>query len=121
MSKLESLDVDALMSTRRWCYTIPRESGFVEGRGWRVSIAIEGIKGHYPTGDLDFGKSSHVEPWFWGGVDDSYETAEQICAEQNQTLGFDVTEVWKIIMSTMNGDRRKNSPVFRRRQRKESR
>ncbi len=105
-------DIDELMSTKRWCYHIPREA-FVEGRGWRVSIVIEGVKGHYPTGDLNFGKSSHVEPWFWG--DGSYEDAEQFCAEQNQKLELDVSDVWAIVMSTMGGDGRKSSPVFRRR------
>jgi hypothetical protein len=97
-------DVDELMATRRWCYTIPRE-GFVKNRGWRVSIAIEGIQGHYPTGDLDFGKTTHVEPWFWGKG--SYEDAEQFCAEQNQKLGYDVDDVWKIIASTLRGERPK--------------
>lgn len=110
MSK--DFSVDELMATRRWCYTIPRE-GFVENRGWRVSIIIEGIKGHYPTGDLDFGKSHHVEPWFWGDVNDSWETAEQTCAEQNQKLGFDVADVWMILASTLGGESKRTVATAR--------
>lgn len=99
-------NLDELLATRRWCYVIPRES-FVEGRGWRVSIAIEGVEGHFPTGDLDFGAVHHKEPWFWGGPEDSYEIAEQLCAEQNQKLGIDVSDVYKIVMSTFRGSGRR--------------
>ena len=108
--------LEGLLNTKRWCYTIPEATGFIAGRGWRVSIAIEGIEGHYPTGDLNFDDTAnHVEPWFWGGPEDPYAYAEQICAEQNQLLGYDATEVWKIILSTLGKSPRKTSPVFRRR------
>lgn len=94
-----------LIATRRWCYTIPT-TGFVPGRGWRVSVAIENVEGHWPTGDLNFNDTAnHVEPWFWGDVNDSYAVAEQTCAEQNQKIGLEVDEVWAIVSSTVLGAR----------------
>ena len=95
--------LDELMATRRWCYHIPKEAGFVEGHGWRVSIVIEGVEGHYPTGDLEFGKPHHKEPWFWG---DTYEDAEQVAAEANMKLGYSESDIVKIITSSFSGRRR---------------
>lgn len=89
-------DLTELMNTRRWCYYIP-DNGFVPGKGYRVSVVIEGEWGHFPTGDLNWKASNHVEPWFWGTT---YKEAEEFCAEQNQRLGIDVVEVWKIVCSS---------------------
>ena len=102
--------LDQLLSTRRWCYVIPLD-GHVEGHGFRVSIAIENKKGHYPTGDLatlsddkktrnDAFRDGKSVPWFWG---DTYEDACKICDEQNARLGYSIEEAMKIVASSMGG------------------
>lgn len=93
--------VEELFNTRRWCYYIPR-SGFVEGRGYRVSIVFEGETGHYPTG------GDGKEPWFWG---DTYEEAEEAAARQNSDqLGLSATDIATIVKSAMRGPGMSSKP-----------
>jgi hypothetical protein len=62
-----------LLATRRWAYFIPPDA-FVPGKGFRVSVVIEGERGHFPTGTMS------DPPWFWGMT---YQEAEQKAAEVN--------------------------------------
>ena len=85
-----------LLANRRWCYFIPLD-GFIEGRGWRVSVVIEGETGHYPTGDLDHEMRDHREPWFWGMT---YHDAEQTAAETNAIrLALSEADIVEILRS----------------------
>jgi len=93
MAKKEELDVQTLLATRRWCYYIPL-SAFEDGKGYRVSIIVEGEEGHFPTGTPD------KAPWYWGMT---YRDAEQTAAEANAKLGIDETTVVKLLMSSMRG------------------
>jgi hypothetical protein len=86
-----------LLNTRRWCYYIPL-TAFVEDRGFRVSVVIEDVDGHYPTGDLDWKARDHKEPWFWGMT---YHEAEQTAAEQNAKLGYSERDIVEIINSSI--------------------
>lgn len=97
-TKVIASRIDKLLNERRFCYVIP-ESGYVEGKGFRVSIAIEREPGHFPTGNTPEGGDQ--EPWYWGMT---FEEAREICDRENQErLGLTVEDSWKIVMSTMTG------------------
>jgi hypothetical protein len=97
-----------LLESRRWCYVIPFDT-FVEGHGYRVSIAIEDEPGHRPTGtlgtispikamrDAAFAAGGTV-PWFWGMT---LAAAEAACDDANDRLGYTKLEAAKIVASTM--------------------
>lgn len=99
-----------LLESRRWCYVIPSDA-FVEGFGFRVSVAVEKEKGHFPTGNLDtistdkkirnkaFAEGATV-PWFWGMT---YNEAEKVCEASNERLGYSKLEAAQIVASTMGG------------------
>jgi hypothetical protein len=90
------VNIEELFNTRRWCYFIPR-GGFVEGKGFRVSVIFENERGHFPTG------GDGKEPWFWGMT---YEEAEEVAAQQNDAkLGLSTTDVWEIVASTLTAER----------------
>jgi len=109
-------ELSKLLATRRWCYVIPRE-GFVEGRGYRVSIAIEYESGHYPTGNLELISSDAATreaafraggkiPWFWGMT---YEEATEHCAYMNmRNLGHDEKTTMDILLTTLRGEGRRS-------------
>lgn len=84
---------------KRFCYHIP-QSAYEPGKGWRVSVIIEGESGHYPTGTED------KAPWYWG---ESYAEAEQTAAEMNQSMGLSPSDVVKIITSSMGGPGKRRS------------
>lgn len=85
-----------LLNERRFCYVIA-DSAYVEGKGFRVSIAIEGEPGHFPTGTTPEG--GDIEPWYWGNT---FEEAREIADRENkEKLGLEPIETWKIVMSTM--------------------
>jgi hypothetical protein len=96
--KIVDARIANLLDTRRFCYVIP-ESNYIEGKGYRVSIAIENEPGHFPTGNTPEG--GDIEPWFWG---DSFEEAREIADRENkERLGLEPIDAWKIVMSTMGG------------------
>jgi hypothetical protein len=96
--KVADTRIAKLLDERRFCYVIP-ESGYVEGKGFRVSIAIEREPGHFPTGNTPEG--GDIEPWFWG---DTFEEAREIADRENKArLGLDPIDAWKIVASTMTG------------------
>lgn len=104
--KLEDDRLAKLLATRRFCYVIPMDA-YIEGHGFRVSIAIENEKGHYPTGDLrtlegDYSDGATM-PWFWG---ETYEEAKLVCDEQNARLGYTPEEAFKIVCTTMGSSDR---------------
>lgn len=85
-----------LLNERRFCYVIA-DCAYVEGKGFRVSIAIEGEPGHFPTGDAPEG--GLVEPWYWGNT---FEEAREIADRENkEKLGLEPIDAWKIVASTM--------------------
>jgi hypothetical protein len=99
-----------LLETRRFCYVIPIDS-LVDGHGYRVSIAVEHERGHFPTGDMDtlsperktrqraFANGKSV-PWFWGNT---LEEAQAICRRENEKLGYSAKDVALIVASTLGG------------------
>jgi hypothetical protein len=96
--KIVDSRVAKLLDERRFCYVIP-ESGYVEGKGFRVSIAIENESGHFPTGDTPEG--GDIEPWYWGNT---FEEAREMADRENKDrLGLEPIDAWKIVMSTMGG------------------
>ena len=88
----ESTDIDQLMATRRWCFTIPLVQDHVSQGGYIPSIAIEGMPGHYPLrGDHD------KAPWVCGP---SLEEAEACADDRNARLGLDRDACVQIVAST---------------------
>lgn len=96
-----SRSISELMRTRRWCYWIPAD-GYVEGKGYRVSIVFEYEAGHYPTGDDAFlaGDYSKKKPWFWGH---SYEEAKKIAEDMNRDRrGLSPREAADLVTTSMS-------------------
>jgi len=86
-----------------FCYVIPID-GYVEGEGYRVSIAKEGVKGHFPTGDWPYdGKPGQRRPYFWGH---DYEQAVKHADDANEAMGVDKKRSIEIIGSTMGFGRK---------------
>jgi hypothetical protein len=97
-TKINDTRVAKLLDERRFCYVIP-ESAYTEGKGFRVSIAIEREPGHFPTGNTPEG--GDIEPWYWGHT---FEEAREIADRENKDrLGLDPVDAWKIVASTMTG------------------
>ena len=93
--------ISQLLNRRRWCYWIPAD-GYVEGRGYRVSIVFEYESGHYPTGDDAWiaGDYSKRKPWFWGH---SYEEARKVSDDMNQQrLGISPKDAAHIVTTSMS-------------------
>lgn len=103
VQQLESDRLGKLLNERRYCYAIPAEA-YVDGHGFRVSIAIEHEKGHYPTGDDAWieGDGAARKPWFWG---ETYEEARKVCEEANARMGITPKDAALIVASTMGGPR----------------
>lgn len=87
MSKPSGHSARALLENRRWCYFIPRDA-FVLGKGFRVSVVIEGERGHFPTG------TTTEPPWFWGV---RYVDAEHYAAIQNDLRGLSAGDVVELL------------------------
>ncbi len=77
-----------------YCFLVT-ETMYVEGKGYRPSIVIEGEPGHYPNGGGD------VEPWYWGH---DIETARGCCDKKNAAMGLAREDVDRIIASSMRSD-----------------
>jgi hypothetical protein len=93
--------ISNLLHTRRWCYWIPAD-GYVEGKGYRVSIVFEYEAGHYPTGDDAWIKGDHSKrkPWFWGH---NYEEARKVAEDMNQQRrGLSPREAADIVTTSMS-------------------
>ena len=94
--KIADARIAKLLDERRFCYVIA-DNAFVPGKGFRVSIAIERVPGHFPTGNTPEG--GDIEPWYWG---DTFEEARAIADRENKDrLGLEPIDAWKIVASTM--------------------
>lgn len=71
---------------KRHCYCIP-ETGFVQGKGYRVSIVVENEPWHRPTS------------WFWGFC---LKNAQNRAVKWNrEVLGLTRDQTHRIICSSM--------------------
>ena len=80
---------------KKWVAYIPA-GAFVQGKGHRVSLVVEGDTGHHPTGDPKNGKA----PWYWGNPDNertSYSEAVATAATYNARRGIDADEAQRIV------------------------
>lgn len=90
--------------TVTFCYVVPLD-GYVEGHGYRVSIAKEGETGHFPTGNWPYeGKPGQARPYFWGH---DYEQAVKHADDANEVLGVDKKRSIEIVASTMGFSKRR--------------
>lgn len=72
---------------------------FVEGHGYRVSIVMEGEKGHRPTGTWPFhGGLDEKMPYFFGPT---LAEAQKRCLALNLRMGIDARETALIVASSM--------------------
>jgi hypothetical protein len=94
---------DALANGARMAYYVPIDA-YIEGHGYRVSIVVEGLSGHYPTGDWPYtaGPSQRM-PWFWGH---DVEEARGHAERHNRRMGLSDLDVAAIITSSMAGQGR---------------
>lgn len=100
-------DLVDLLAKRRWVYWIPID-GFIEGHGYRVSIIIEGERGHFPTGDWPYTPGTGQQPpWFWGHF---YNDAEHQAAISNADRGYDEATVWQIVNAAVFAPSSRNQP-----------
>lgn len=84
-------------SWRRRCYVVPVD-GRVKGRGFRASIAVEGLAGHRPTGTWPYtGAPGETLPYFWG---DDYKAADECARRANERLKLSAWDVTVIVSST---------------------
>lgn len=74
------------MNTPRICYYVA-ETGFIEGRGYPVSLVKEGEPGHSPQFHVDV----------------SLDKANAAAAEKNRSLGLSERDVMAIVSSSMVG------------------
>lgn len=71
------------------------DDAFVEGRGYRVSIVVEGEDGHHPTGTWPYtGGVGQTLPWFWG---DDLELARERAYQHNERGGISREQTDEIV------------------------
>lgn len=79
---------------------IPRD-GFVPGRGWRVSLVVEGEHEHRPTGTWPYtGAIGEQLPWFWGN---DYAAAVERASYYNMLMGISEADALAIVTASMAG------------------
>lgn len=75
------------------------EDFYVEGEGYRVSIVIEGEKGHHPTGTWPYsGGIDEKLPYFFGPT---LAEAVERCLALNRRMGIDARETALIVAGSM--------------------
>lgn len=85
-------NTDAPNLDGRYMYFV--DPGFlVEGKGYRPSIIVEGVAGHYPNGQAD-----GVEPWYWGF---DLTVAKEIARQRNERLGLTPEDESAILASCL--------------------
>lgn len=89
---------------RRMVAWIP-DDAFVEGRGWRVSIVIEGEAGHHPTGDWPYEPRGRL-PWFWGREREDLAAARERAYEHNARGGISRADTDAIVLSSIGAQLR---------------
>ena len=85
-------DINHLLSSRSWCYTIPDQDPTVHG-GYVPSISIEYVAGHIPM----TGRGSDQAPWVCGKT---FDEAVGVCQHENELMGIDAMTCAKIVAST---------------------
>jgi hypothetical protein len=80
-------NVADLLATKRWVYNCDETEPHPTDRTrFQVSVVIEGISGHYPTG------TDRQKPWFW---------TKDVCKARNAERGFSEPQALKIVLSSM--------------------
>jgi hypothetical protein len=75
------------------------ETMFVEGRGYRAVVVVEGEGGCHPTGDDDWETNPRAHmPYFWGPT---LKDAEAQANEQNRRMGISPDEALMIVARSM--------------------
>lgn len=82
-------------------------SFLVEGKGYRVSLVVEGEEGHHPTGTWPLtGAPEEKMPWFWGPTLDDAQAA---CDQHNESLGISREEAFTIVGHSMSSQSRRRA------------
>jgi hypothetical protein len=92
---MKTENLDQLMATHRWCYTIIETQDTTEYGGFVPSLVIEGVSGHRPM----IGRGRLSAPWVWGKT---LEAARTVCTTMNARLGLNEEDEAKIVSSTMH-------------------
>ncbi len=90
------------MTEKRMCYYVPA-TAYVEGKGFRASVVVEGQPGHHPTGVWPY-DVKHPLPYFWGH---DYDKACEIATEMNKRMGLSKEDENHIIASSMGAQVRR--------------
>lgn len=69
--------------------------------GYRPSIVVEGVRGHFPNGGGD------TEPWYWGH---DLAGAKKIARDRNARMGLSPEDEARILLSSMRGAPAGRSP-----------
>lgn len=83
----------------RWCYFVTPSCDHVEGRGWRISVLVEGLLGHHPTGHVSNGPGRR-EPLYVVGT---FSEAEREVFRMNRELGIDHDAYQELFASAFPG------------------
>lgn len=70
-------------------------------RGYRPSVVVENVAGHFPSGGGD------VEPWYWGF---DLELAKKIARERNARMGLSIEDEARIMGSSMKAQNADEEP-----------
>jgi hypothetical protein len=93
-----------MSTTPRVCYYIPID-GYVDGKGFRVSVVTENEPGHAPTGTWPYtGAVGETLPYFWGH---DYDKATEAADVQNERMGISKRDAIEIVASSMGTGRRR--------------
>jgi hypothetical protein len=97
-------ELDALLRSRRHCYTIVQLQDVAKHGGYVPSLAIEGVAGHFRMS----GHGEHAAPWVWG---QTFDEACKVCDTVNlEKFGVDQMTAFKIVASTMGIPSHRDQP-----------
>lgn len=87
----------------RMCYFVPIDA-FIEGRGYRASVVVEGQPGHHPTGVWPNDGTKEM-PYFFGRQPDGkgfdYEWACRAADNLNEQMGISKRDSIEIVASSV--------------------
>jgi hypothetical protein len=98
--------------TKRQCFIVVE--GQKNANGYIPSAVFEDESGHRPM----IGSGEHAAPWYWG---QDFETAQRICAEENERLGLSEADVKQIVNSSIAAQLREDGAHSRAQRRLEGR
>lgn len=88
---------------RRFCFWLD-ETCLVEGQGYRASLVVEGVSGHFPVGDWPYtGAPGESCPYFFGPSIADALRAVDVC---NERLGYDREAALRIVCSSFGSGAR---------------